>query len=115
MTVNNGFLDFFFNWLLHLKKLGVTCPLIVLAHDEETFNILRNNHTVYGRLSVLRSDNAPIKESTRFNSRDFNALVSERPQFILNHLIKGLNVLYVDADAVWLSSPFRIPQRWLSG
>jgi len=106
MTVNNGYLDFFLNWLLHLNKLGVRCPLIVLAHDEETFNILRNNHTVYERLRVVRSDNAPIQKAQSFGSREFNSLVSERPQFILNHLTEGRNVLYVDVDTVWVSSPF---------
>ena len=106
MTVNTGFLDFFFNWLLQFKKLGVKCPLIVMAHDENAFNVLQNNPTVYEHLSVVRSDNKPIKEAADFRSRDFIALNAERPQFILNHLKEGRNTLYVDADTVWVSSPF---------
>jgi len=107
MTVNHGFLDFFINWLLHFKKLGLICPLIVMTHDEHTFNLLRSNQSLYGRLSVIKSEGANVTSAATYNTKNFANIVSERPRFILDHLSKGFNVLYVDADTVWLSSPFQ--------
>ena len=105
MTVNDGYFDFFSNWLWYFRAQKLPVPVVVIAEDEPVLKKL--SLLSYGRLTVERGINtADIKEAVPFSSLQFGKIVNERPRHILKYLETGKNVLYSDADTVWLKDPF---------
>ncbi|XP_052818446.1 uncharacterized protein LOC128244484 [Mya arenaria] len=108
MTVNNGYLDFFRNWLWHFKKLNLSTSLIVVAQDDLIHKELMNSDvSILGEMTVERSVHVSINSSVNFQTQQFNMLVGKRPQHILDYLERGKNILYIDTDTVWLQAPFQ--------
>lgn len=104
LTINNGFLDFFQNWFWYFQQLNINYPIIVIAEDDKVFAKLI---AVYGKLvKIRRSKLQSVSEPADYNTTLYKKLVSTRASHILEYLKLGLNVLYVDADAVWLNNPF---------
>ena len=104
LTVNFGFFDMFQNWLWHFHRLKLSLPIVVIAEDDKSFQKLT---LLYGgTLTIDRSNNTHTGDAVDFGSQSFKNLVSERPSHILKYLKKGRNVLYCDADSVWLQDPF---------
>jgi hypothetical protein len=40
-----------------------------------------------------------------YSTKQFKALVSNRPTYILAFIKRGLNVIYTDVDTIWLKDP----------
>ena len=105
MEVNDGYFDFFSNWLWYFRAQKLPVPVVVIAEDEPVLKKL--SLFSYGKLTVERGINtADIKEAIPFDSLRFGKIVNERPRHILKYLETGKNVLYSDADTVWLKDPF---------
>ena len=105
MAVNDGYFDFFSNWLWYFRAHKLPVPVVVIAEDEPVLKKL--SLFSYGRLTVERGINtADIKEAVPFDNLRFGKIVNERPRHILKYLETGKNVLYSDADTVWLKDPF---------
>ena len=105
MTVNNGYFDFFLNWLHFYKKLNLKRPVIVMAEDYKVFLKLKELN-VSSFVNVQRGLNDSRGAAVTFGSKGFDELTASRPTYILQYLEKGMNVLYADTDSVWLRDPF---------
>jgi hypothetical protein len=46
-----------------------------------------------------------VEKAFDYNTRQFKALVSNRPTYILAFIKRGLNVIYTDVDTIWLKDP----------
>ncbi|XP_060551281.1 uncharacterized protein LOC132712862 [Ruditapes philippinarum] len=105
MSVNNGYFDFFQNWMHFYKKLDLKRSLRVIAEDDEVFLKLQQLNTS-SFFNVERSWRNPPRSVVVYGSKGFSELASGRPSYILKYLQKGENLLYADADSVWLRDPF---------
>lgn len=101
LTVNDAFFDFFQNWLWYYKKLDLHLPIIIIAEDEKAYKKLKS---ACNECFVLRSD-LNIKGAQNYSSELYKVLVSKRPQYILQLLRKGHDIIYADIDSVWLRNP----------
>ena len=105
MTVNDGYFDFFQNWLHFYQKLNLKYPLIVVAEDRIVFYKLKQlNASLFTK--IQRGLNDSRGAAVKYGSKGFDELTSLRPTYILQYLKKGINVLYADTDSVWLLDPF---------
>ena len=105
MTVNDGYFDFFQNWIYFYNKLQIAYPVIVIAEDDIVFKKLeeKNGRPVY---QLVRSWRISIHSAHAYGTREFKELASGRPSYILRYLENGTNILYADTDSVWLQNPF---------
>ena len=86
VTVSNGYLDFFRNWLFYFRKLGLD-KFIVIAEDQLAYNNLTNDHRLDLKGRLLLADDTEISKSFgvlngtgafRFLSSDFLVLMHRR-------------------------------------
>jgi hypothetical protein len=103
LSINNGYLDFFLNWLAAYKLTGVVYPIIVIAEDHSVFVKLETNKT--DEMRIIESELPHINDSVMFGSTQFNELSVRRHAYILKELQKGSNIIFSDIDTVWLKSP----------
>ena len=97
LTVNNGFYDFFINWLNFYKTLNI--------YNKYQIHIIADDNQVYNKLLLLKLLNVHVRRShidtshdSAYNSKQYLKMVSTRPEHILIYLYKGINVLYADVD-----------------
>ena len=105
MAVNDGYFDFFQNWLHFYQKLNLNYSLIVMAEDNVVFFKLKQLN-VNSFTKIQRGLNNSSEAAVKYGSKGFDELTSSRPTYILQYLQKGTNVLYADTDSVWLRDPF---------
>ncbi|XP_045165448.2 uncharacterized protein LOC123529260 [Mercenaria mercenaria] len=104
VTVNDGYFDFFQNWLHFYRKLHLNYRLIVIAEDDIVFFKLQQ---LDGNLITLeKSRRNSSREAVVYGSEAFSELASARPTYILKYLQNRVNIVYADIDAVWLRNPF---------
>ena len=105
MTVNDGYFDFFQNWINFYNKLQLNNPIIVVAEDDLVFKKLQKQK---GKpvFKLVRSWRISLNLPVMYMTKGFKKLVSVRPSYILKYLENGTNILYADTDSVWLQDPF---------
>jgi hypothetical protein len=122
LSVNDGYFDFFLNWLKFYEKLDLNLNIVVIAEDERVRSRLL-------RLLAQKSNDKPLfkldwgnlkgkkKKALEYDTEQYKELVSLRPTYILQKLREGYNVIYSDVDTVWRSSPlpFLPGGRYASG
>ena len=101
-TTNMGFLDFTHNLLESIRRLGALPYTVIIAEDETVYKPLLNISGV----KIVQADTNSSSGKLDFRTPEYNKLVGKRPQHILNLLHQGYDVLYSDADTVWLQNPF---------
>ncbi|KAL4233809.1 hypothetical protein ACF0H5_008487 [Mactra antiquata] len=101
LTVNDGYFDFFRNWLWYYMKLNINLPITVVAEDDTVFTKIGQVCEV---CTVLRS-NLNISDAVNYSLPLFRTLVSTRPMHILTQLLSGKNTIYSDVDMVWMNDP----------
>ncbi|KAL4219904.1 hypothetical protein ACF0H5_020316 [Mactra antiquata] len=101
LVVNDGFFDFFQNWFQYYKKLALHLPITIIADDDIVYEKLKS---ACSYCSVLRSQ-LNISEAAGFKDTKYDEIVTTRPLHILGMLRRGIDVLYVDIDSVWLHNP----------
>ena len=106
MTINTGFMDFFQNWFWYFQKQQLTVPLILVAEDEACYKSIKELYSSFTSVTIERSESNNPEGAVDYETKQYNKLVGERPTHILKHLRQGHNVLYCDADSVWLRNPF---------
>ena len=99
VTVSSGFQDMFDNWWHYFSLLRLSLHVIVIAEDNATY---KNNiiFTVVKGLSQSHGENV-----FDYNTKQYKALVSKRPTYILQFIKRGLNVIYSDVDTIWRKAP----------
>ncbi|XP_053391059.1 uncharacterized protein LOC128553886 [Mercenaria mercenaria] len=104
VTVNNGYFDFFKNWIHFYRRFNFNYTLIVIAEDDIVFFKLQK---LGGKLiTLVRGRRNTSSEAVVFGSRAYGELASGRPSYMLRYLQNGVNIVYADLDAVWLRNPF---------
>ena len=106
VTVNNGFLDFFQNWMYFYDKLLLNYQVYVIAQDDTVYLNL-NKLYLNQVFTVERSWKHFTPSAVVYGSRKYKEMMSARPSYILKYLEKGLNILFADIDSVWLKDPFQ--------
>lgn len=102
LTVNSGFVDFFYNWWNYYKQLGIKdVSVVVVAEDNDVYAKLKATLSITIERSTLAKRGAHA-----WDTDDYKKMVSTRPDHVLRHLNAGKNVLYTDVDTVWLRNPF---------
>lgn len=106
LTINNAFFDFYLNWLWHYQQLHLSpdISVIVVAEDNTVYQKLKALKTQ--KFTVRRSDMDPINSSLVFDTPLFKKYMARRAVYVLEYLQKGVDVLHVDVDSVWLKNPF---------
>ena len=104
LIVNDGYIDFFFNWLTFYDHLNLNVPVYVVTEDDTSYIKLQNLTQEY--LMISRSTFVSVKEAQDYKTAMFNVITFRKPTHILEHLQKGRNVLFIDVDALMLRNPF---------
>ena len=121
MTINDGYYDFFKNWLWFYQRLNLRYDMILFAEDRSTYQKLQQDPNLINESSTttivlnpnLKRQQQADDEATPaydFWSKKYMQLVSQRPTRLLDVLCTGRNIVYVDADTVWLKDPFQFLQ-----
>jgi hypothetical protein len=102
VTVSSGFQDMFDNWWHYFSQLKLSLHVIVVAENNATYTRYKNNinFTVVNGLNQSNGEKA-----FDYNTKQYKALVSKRPTYILAFIKRGLNVIYSDVDTIWLKDP----------
>jgi rhamnogalacturonan II specific xylosyltransferase len=105
LTVNDGFFDFFTNWLHYYNKLNLPNKVIVIAEDQDAYEKLQK---VQKRYPIIIENSGLDVPGRAFSYKHpmYNKIVSSRPRRLLPHLEMKRNILYTDTDIVWLKNPF---------
>ena len=113
LTVNNGFFDFFQNWMAHYNLLDITrddVGIVIVAYDDVVLEKIQYyNGSLPPRTIVVPSEaTVHTANSTDFTygTYEFKKLMANRANIILGQLHKGSSVLLVDLDIVLLKDPF---------
>lgn len=119
MTVNDGYFDFFLNWLSFYKNISEIqhVPVTVFAEDDTVMKKLLNDPRIPSRFDLERSKleltrttgiraTAQDTRALDYESPNYLKMVSTRASLILEKLKSGFHVLYSDVDTVWRSNPF---------
>ena len=101
IPLNMGYLEFGLNLLCSLRKLNIT-NYIFLAMDEMVFDVL-----LAKRIPVYVDKALPfvMSEAGTFGEEKYHRLLCLKLLPVINLLKKGVNVLFTDADIVWLRDP----------
>jgi hypothetical protein len=80
--------------------------VIVIAEDDFVFAKLKEK---YSRplVEIIRSWISNISSPLVSNSIGYRQMASPRPVYILKYLKESINILYTDADTVFLQNPFK--------
>jgi len=112
LTVNDGYYDFFLNWLNFYKNLNLKhITVVVIAEDEvvrsELLRLLKREDVgVPFKLDWVNFSKRNRPEGAlEYASSTYKQMVSERPTYILQKLRDGCDIIYSDVDMVWRSSP----------
>ena len=102
VTVSSGYQYMFDNWWHYFSLLKLSLHVIVVAEDNATYTRYKNNIN----FAVINGLNQSHGEKAfDYNTKQFKALVSNRPTYILAFIKRGLNVIYTDVDTIWLKDP----------
>ena len=101
IPLNMGYLEFGLNLLCSLRKLKID-NYIFLAMDEKVLDVL-----LAKRIPVYMDKALPfvMSEAGRYGEDKFHRLLCLKLLPVINLLKKGVNVLFTDADIVWLRDP----------
>jgi rhamnogalacturonan II specific xylosyltransferase len=106
VEVNDGYYNFFLNWLCHYEALKINLDVVVIAEDDVVSKKLeREVRRSRPYLSIQRTNNKYMSSSLLYGSMHYKNLVSGRATHILSRLKAGKNVLYTDVDTVWRNNP----------
>jgi Nucleotide-diphospho-sugar transferase/Polysaccharide biosynthesis len=106
VEVNNGYYDFFLNWLYHYNMLRLPLDIVVVAEDSVVKEKLEKDVLPYVPHIRLEQSNLALGPvSLKYNTKEYKALVSARATHILQFLKKDINVIYSDVDTVWRKDP----------
>jgi len=109
VTVSMDYLDMFKNWLYFAKPFLQGKQLFVEVEDASSVAPLSELFRQQGDEMSVKMHGAGrdlAGKTSEFAKGEWGTLVGRRPQHILRLLQRGVMVLYVDIDTVWLKDPF---------
>ena len=102
-TTNAAYVDFAENWLESIRRIGFKLNITVVAEDHDVYTHLLRRTDIH----VMEADQLAQSEKLVFDSPEYKKFVNKRPQYILDFLLKGVDVLFTDVDTVLLDDPFQ--------
>ncbi len=105
-TANYGFVDFLVNLLYSVKK---NVPekfkmLLIIAEDRRVFDYLKKYFPEH--LLPIYPHPKAISAPVEYRTKKYRELAFKRPIYLQYLLQFGSNVLFMDADYVWVQDPF---------
>lgn len=97
VSVNKSFLDFFENWFVHAKRVGLNKrDILVISEDSFTCDYITKKNIL-----TFCPDKSQKEEALTYNSKGYINMVSMRPHYILKVLnTMKSDVFYFDLDTV---------------
>ncbi len=110
VPVNDGMMFWADNMLCSLKNTTFDASKIVFwALDQNVKATLeRRGFNTYYDPSLY---SVSTYENLHYDTADFKKMMLERPKFFLDILHTGFDILFLDADTLFLQSPLLIPDR----
>ena len=106
VEVNDGYFNFFLNWLYHYEALKIGIDVLVVAEDDIVKKKIEREVTPSRRfVHVERSNRKYMAASVDYGTTNYKKLVSGRATHIISRLKAGQNVIYTDVDTVWRLNP----------
>lgn len=102
LTVNDGFFDFFQNWLHFYRKHNISYRMIILAEDNAVYNKLKQLDL---RFTTIVNSGSNVSEAVKLNTERYKKIMSGRTQRILQYIEEGVDILLTDIDMVWIKNP----------
>ena len=107
-TITSSFIDLTENWLASIRRCGEYHPRIyIIAEDQETYDHFYNKSSIISNVNVIKAPQYEETASQEFNTGENKNLLCKRPQYILDILKSGHDVLFSDVDVVWFHRPYR--------
>ena len=108
LTLNDGYVDFFYAWYEQYKKLGLPYEVLVVAEDDNAFRNLRHQYPPGSAVPPVQIERGHINSSSEaavFGSYAYKQMMAARATHMLRHMTVGKNLLFTDVDAFWVSNP----------
>ncbi|XP_071490368.1 uncharacterized protein [Diadema antillarum] len=106
-TSNYGFVNMTKNWLKSLRNSGVQERVVIIAEDKASHSELRAIRRPNLTVEYTELGRSQRKVMT-WGEQSYRDFVSKRAIYILRLLRRGVDVLFSDADVVWLKDPLPV-------
>ncbi|XP_072180901.1 uncharacterized protein [Diadema setosum] len=106
-TSNYGFVNMTKNWLKSLRNSGVQERVVIIAEDKASHSELRAIRRPNLTVEYTELGRSQRKAMT-WGEQSYRDFVSKRAIYILRLLRRGVDVLFSDADVVWLKDPLPV-------
>ena len=107
-TTNKGFADFAINWLTSIRRLGLDYNVTIIAEDSAAYRYLTQSLTLRSdpHLRISKTEyGSSNPEPQKFMHSGYRRLVNKRPQYLVDKLEEGFDILLADVDSVWFKDP----------
>jgi hypothetical protein len=108
MMVNNGYIDFFRNWVCSCdsRNIEVRSWTLVFTVDAEAADCVEQLGFTCYTDTVSYGD--PGKDAVKvFGDPQFRALMFQKTAIVKDVIELGYNILFQDVDVVWMKDPLR--------
>jgi hypothetical protein len=112
VTVSEGYLDFAYQWLCNIKRIGVRYYIFLAQDSESKKRLMAANEAVVEASDFdLSSDLnrmhlvADSSEEAQYGSVGFQITMTLRTLVLKKILAFGFNVITADLDSIWLQDP----------
>ena len=103
VSVSNGFVDIFENWLYWYQLLALDMRVVLMAEDKEVYDKYVSNREFLTRAG--RFEDIVTQGAHEYESPAYKNLVSNRPAYLLEIFQSYSKIIYTDIDTVWLEDP----------
>lgn len=102
---NNGYREYTDNMIESLKRLGLEEIINVYCIDEEAYEYFKNRRPNNKVFLIKNLYGKKVSEFTPYQEGDWEDIVYNKLNIIRDNLKKGINIIFVDGDIVFLKNP----------
>lgn len=102
LVTNDGYFDFFQNWLHFYRNVNLSFRMIIIAEDNIVYQRLKQIYLNYITVVKCWSN---ISNVVKFSSKHYKKLMLNRVFKILKYIGERMDLLLTDVDHVWLKNP----------
>lgn len=108
---NYGYLDFFFSWLCHVRRLGLAPHVVGIALDPAARDVMqaRGVRVYYDGSAAYHTGGADLREDAAartHGTREFASIAHRKTYYVRQALAAGADVLFSDTDVALLRQPW---------
>lgn len=106
-STNHAYVDVTENWLSSIRRTGNPHPNIhIVAEDELAYNALVKSTAGENIVHIRKAPNLSTNMTLIFDTPEYKRFCNKRPQYILDLLKSGHDVLFSDVDILWFQKPY---------